>query len=229
MEDFQYILDCAKKLGHTVEILSPIKSGKEASVFSALLDGRLVAVKIYTNPKERAFQNSDAYLAGKFYQRASEARAIGKGNAFGRRLKQDSWITREFFLLQKLHTAGAVIPEPILQIENALFMELLGDEEIVAGRLIDTILSEGEAALAFQTVLKSTKIFWDLGIVHGDLSPYNILWWKSRPYIIDFPQSIDARTHPDARAFLERDLKNIVKYFRKFITIDFEEVFSRFL
>ncbi len=229
MEEFQIILDCAKKLGHTVEILSSIKSGKEASVFSALLDGRLVAVKIYTNPEERAFQNSNPYLAGKFYKRASEERAVGKGNTFGRRLKQDSWITREFFMLQKLHKAGAVIPEPILHIENALFLELLGDDEVIANRLIDTVLSGEEAVLAFQSVLKSTKIFWDLGIVHGDLSPYNILWWKSQPYIIDFPQAIDVRTHPDARVFLERDLKNIVKYFRKFITVDFEEVLSRFL
>lgn len=229
MENFQKLLDCAKKLGHTVEILSSIKSGKEASVFSAVLDGRLVAMKAYTNPEERAFQGTDMYLEGKFYKHASEERAMRKKNAFGRRMQQENWMKREFFVLQKLYNAGAVIPEPFLQVENALFMELLGDDETIADRLIDTVLSEGEAVLAFQSVLKSTKIFWDLGIVHGDLSPYNILWWKSQPYIIDFPQSIDARTHPDARAFFERDLKNIVKYFRKFITIDFEEVLSRFL
>ncbi len=107
-------------------------------------------------------------------------------------------------------------------------MELLGDKNTVAPRLCDIELEKSEAQRAFDSVLKSVKTLWDFGIVHADLSKFNILWWKSCPYIIDFPQSIDRRMHPNPREILDRDLGNIVKYFGKYIDIDLEEIKSRF-
>lgn len=228
MEDFEILFNRAKELGHTVEMFAPIKSGKEASVFRALFDGDLVAMKVYKNPEERSFQHSDAYLAGKFYKSASERRAVAKRNAFGRKLKQENWIKREFSLLQKLDFAGAKIPRPIFQFDNVILMELLGDNEVVAKRLIDVDLKDQDVGSIFSSIIESMKIFWDFGIVHGDLSPYNILWWKSTPYVIDFPQAIDARTHPDVKAFLDRDLRNVIQYFSKYLEIDSEEVANRF-
>lgn len=228
MKDLKQILDHANALGHTVEVVSHIKSGKEASVYRALLDGKMVAMKAYKDPTERSFRNNDEYLAGKFYKRSSERKAVAKKNKFGRTLKQDNWIKREFFMLQKLYEAGASIPKPILQVEDAIFMELLGDADGVAPRLIDLELSSREAKRAYQSVIKSMVIFWELGIVHGDLSAYNILWWKSKPFIIDFPQSIDARLHPAARGILERDLKNVSTYFGRYLKIDLADVESKF-
>ncbi|MEK7632267.1 MAG: RIO1 family regulatory kinase/ATPase [Patescibacteria group bacterium] len=228
MENLDALIEQTNALGHKLEILSHIKSGKEASVFRALFDERLVAMKVYKNPDERSFQADDSYLAGKFYKSASARKAVAKKNTFGRKLKHENWIKREFFMLQKLYKAGATIPEPILQIDRAIFMELLGDEKNVAPRLVDVELSPKDAVTAFKDVVESMKIFWNLGIVHADLSAYNILWWKSKPYIIDFPQSIDARTHPEARGMLHRDLKNVSKYFDKYRPIDPQRLEAEF-
>ena len=220
MEDLDVIIDQANALGHKLEIISHIKSGKEASVFRVLFDGKLVAMKVYKDPDERSCQNVDAYLAGKFYKSLSARKAVIKKNKFGKKLKQENWIKREFFMLRKFYESGAVIPKPMLQIDKAILMELLGDVKIVAPQLIDVELKKKEAVSAFHSIVESIRIFWNHGIIHADLSPYNILWWKSKPYIIDFPQSVDARTHPGARAMLERDLKNVSKYFSKYFVID---------
>lgn len=228
MQNFDHIIEQAQKVGHKIEIGSNIKSGKEATVYRARLDGRSVAVKIYKNPQERSFRNTGAYLLGKYYRRASERKAIAKKNKFARKLKHENWVKREFFMLQKLFKNGANIPEPILQIDDAIFMELLGDENSVAPRLCDIELEKSEAEKAFSSVIKSMETFWNFGIVHADLSEFNILWWKSKPYIIDFPQSVDKRMHPNPREILDRDIKNVVKYFSKYFDINLEEIRSKF-
>ncbi len=165
---------------------------------------------------------------GKYYRRPSHRRAIAKNSAFAKKLKHENWVTREFFMLQTLFDRGASIPKPMLQIDDAIVMELLGDKTTVAPRLCDMELKKSEAEKAFHSVLENIEIFWDFGIVHADLSEFNILWWKSNPYIIDFPQSIDRRTHPNPREVLDRDLKNVVKYFSTYMHIDSETIKSRF-
>lgn len=214
--ELSQIIDQVNKLGHKIEMLSNIKSGKEATVYRVMLDDKLVAMKVYKNPEEINFKNSKEYLAGKFYKKPSERRAVEKNNKFAKKLIHKNWVKREFFMLEKLFNNGALIPKPILQVENAIFMELLGDINTVAPRLCDIKLSKEEAEKAFDLIINNIKIFWDLGIVHADLSEYNILWWKDNPYIIDFPQSIDVRTHPNSKEIFDRDLKNITKYFSKY-------------
>ena len=228
MQNFEHIIEQAQKLGHKIEIGSNIKSGKEATVYRARLDNNLVAVKVYKKPEERNFKNTGAYLLGKYYRKASERKAVAKNNKFARKLKHENWVRREFFMLQKLFESGANIPQPILQIDDAIFMELLGDETIVAPRLCDIELDKIEAEKTFNFVIKSMEMFWDFGIIHADLSEFNILWWKSKPYIIDFPQSVDRRMHPNPKEILDRDIKNIVKYFSKYIDIDLEEIRKKF-
>lgn len=215
-DGFNNIIEQVRKLGHEIEIISNIKSGKEATVYRALLDDQLVAMKVYKNPEEINFKNTDEYLEGKFYKKLSERKAIAKNNKFAKKLRHKNWIKREFFMLEKLFNNGAMIPKPILEVENAIFMELLGDEHIVAPRLCDVVLTSDEAKKSLDLILKNIKLFWDLGIVHADLSEYNILWWNNNSYIIDFPQSIDVRTHPNSKEFFDRDLKNITKYFSKY-------------
>lgn len=228
MNNTDHVIEQAIKLNHKVEVISNIKSGKEATVYRVMLDGHLVAMKVYKKPEERNFKNTGAYLMGKFYRRPSQRRAVAKNNKFAKKLKHENWVKREFFMLQKLFDSGANIPKPILQIDDAIFMELLGDKNIVAPRLCDIELEKSEAKKAFDSVLKSVETFWDFGIVHADLSEFNILWWKSKPYIIDFPQSIDRRTHPNPKEILDRDLVNIVKYFGKYVAIDLSEVKGKF-
>ena len=223
------IREKAIHLGHTLEIKEPIKSGKEATVYRANLDGSLVAMKLYKHPEERTFRNTDVYLLGKFYKKTSEHKAIKKKNTFGKKLLHANWIRREYFMLEKLFLLDASIPKPLLHIESAIFMELLGDETEVAPRLCDVKLSAEDAKHAFDTVLESMRIFWEFGIVHGDLSEYNILFWKKKPYIIDFPQSINRKEHPNAEEILIRDIRNVVRYFRKYGEREEENIIESFL
>ena len=210
------IVEQVNKLGHKIEVLSNIKSGKEATVYRVMLDSQLMAMKVYKNPEERSFKNTGSYLLGKYYKKPSERRAVAKNNSFAKKLIHKNWVKREFFMLEKLFNNGAMIPKPILQVENAIFMELLGDEHTVAPRLCDIRLSNEEAKRAQDLILKNIELFWNSGIVHADLSEYNILWWKNNPYIIDFPQSVDVRTHPNSKEIFNRDLKTIMKYFSRY-------------
>lgn len=228
MQNLEHIIEQAQKLGHKIEIVSNIKSGKEATVYRVRLDDNMVAVKIYKKPEERNFKNTGAYLLGKYYRRVSERKAVAKNNKFARKMKHENWVRREFFMLQKLFESGANIPQPILQIDDGIFMELLGNETIVAPRLCDIKLDKIEAEKAFDSVIKSIERFWNFGIIHADLSEFNILWWKSKPYIIDFPQSVDRRMHPNPKEILDRDIKNVIKYFNKYIDIDLEEIRKKF-
>ncbi|MFH1089722.1 MAG: RIO1 family regulatory kinase/ATPase [Candidatus Uhrbacteria bacterium] len=228
-DGLKIIFDQVKKLGQEIEISSVIKSGKEATVYRVFLNGEIVAMKVYKNPEERDFKNTGRYLEGKNYLRLSHRKAVAKGNRFSKKLKYENWVKREFFLLEKLYQLGAKIPKPILQVENAIFMELLGDTENVAPRLCDVELTSKEAEKAFRSIIETVLIFWNFGIVHADLSEYNILWWNKEAYIIDFPQAVDKRTHPNPSELLERDLKNITRFFGKFIEVDFDEVRNKFV
>lgn len=223
-EEIRNIFEEAARLGHKIEMVSNVKSGKEATVYRVLLDGELVAMKLYKKPEERMFKNTGQYLIGKYYKHPSHRKAVAKGNKFSKKLTHDNWVKREFFILEKLHSLGARIPKPILHVGDAIFMEFLGSHETAAPRLCDIDLTEYEAKRAFQKIIETMAIFWNFGIVHADLSEYNILWWKDEPYIIDFPQAIDKRTHPDAQRILNRDMQNITKFFGKFMQVNTDEM-----
>ncbi len=218
------IFNKAKRFNHQIELVSNVKSGKEATVYRVLLDNKLAAMKLYKNPEARSFTNTGLYLMGKYYKNPSHKKALAKNNKFAKKLKFENWVKREFVLLEKLYSLGAKIPKPILQIDNAIFMEFLGSNEIVAPKIRDVALKIDEAEKAFTAIIKTMVIFWNFGIVHADLSEYNILWWNNEPYVIDFPQSIDKRTHPNAEDLLNRDLQNITKFFSQYVKVDVDEI-----
>ncbi|QQR93196.1 hypothetical protein IPJ91_01910 [bacterium] len=223
-DEVQKIIEEVNRLNHKIEMVSNVKSGKEATVYKVLLDDKLVAMKVYKKPEERSFKNTGQYLMGKYYKKPSERKAVAKGNKFAKKLKHQNWIRREYFMLEKLYEHGAKIPKPILHIEDAIFMELLGNQDFVAPRLCDVILTKDEAESAYKKVLDTMIVFWNFGIVHADLSEYNILWWNNEPYIIDFPQALDKKTNPNVNEVLDRDLRNITNFFGKFIKTDFDEI-----
>lgn len=227
-DEIQKIVEEANRLNHKIEMVSNVKSGKEAIVYKVLLDGEFVAMKVYKKPEERSFKNTGQYLIGKYYKNPSHRKAVAKGNKFAKRLKHQNWVKREYFMLEKLYELGAKIPKPVLHVDDAIFMEFLGNEDSVAPRLCDVDLTANEAKNAFIKIIDTMIMFWNFGIVHADLSEYNILWWNNEPYIIDFPQALDKRTNPNADEILDRDLRNIAKFFGKFIEIDFDEIKKAF-
>jgi RIO kinase 1 len=227
-DEIQKIIDEVNRLNHKIEMVSNVKSGKEATVYKVLLDDKLVAMKVYKKPEERSFKNTEQYLMGKYYKKPSERKAVAKGNKFAKKLKHQNWVRREYFMLEKLYELGAKIPKPVLHVENAIFMEFLGNQDFVAPRLYDVSLAKNEAENAYKKVLDTMIVFWNFGIVHADLSEYNILWWNNEPYIIDFPQALDKKANPNADEILDRDLRNITKFFGKFIKTDFDEIKKAF-
>jgi len=226
--DIQNVVQEATSTGHVLEVVEQIRSGKEATVYRVMFDGTMLAMKVYTDPERRDFNNADAYLQNKFYKTRSHTRAVAKGGKFGKKLRHENWIKREFFLLENVFGLGASIPEPVAHIGSAILMEFIGDEQAAAPPMSEVHLNEKQAQSAFDKIVKSMKIFWDAGIVHADLSAYNVLWWKNQPVIIDFPQSIDRRTHPDSLSLLERDVMNVAKYFQKYFDVDCYELMKKF-
>jgi RIO kinase 1 len=203
-----------------------VKTGKEASVYRANLDGEPIALKVYTPLEERSFRNSSRYLAGAYYRSASERRAAAKGNGFGRNAAHIRWVAREFYLLSKARKFNLPVPEPLLLLSSAVCMRYLGEADVAAPRLHEVELSLVEARACSDALMSAIATMWrDMGIAHGDLSPYNILWWQEQAWIIDFPQAADRRTHPEARAMLERDVANVVRYFERYFLIDTQEFF----
>lgn len=206
-----------------LKIIRDIKSGKEATVVLIQVGNELRCLKIY-NRLSMATKGENIYLAGKHFRRSSEKRATEKGNKFGKDLLKKLWIKREFYLLSKLFKAGVTVPKVFDYNQNSMMMEYFGDSSTPAPLIKDVALTKEQATVALDQLTSSIKTFYQRGIVHGDLSEFNILWWQDKPYIIDFPQAIDIRTNPNYMTLLERDIANVVKFFEKWFLIDEEKV-----
>lgn len=205
-----------------------VKSGKEATVFVVDFQKKLLALKVYIDPNKRSFQNNLSYIEGKYFRKPSEKRAVLNRSKTGRQMLHQSWIRREFFLLKKLHTAGANVPKVYEWTNKSILMEFVGNE-YVAPRLIDVELTPSQAKKSFELILKDVELMLECGIVHSDLSSYNILWWDEKPWIIDLPQAVDIRQNPNKNELLIRDLDNLITYFSKFMKINKEEIYQRFI
>jgi len=208
--------------GHLSEILHVIEGGKEGIVYlcrgGPLSGAELVAAKVYHPLHRRHFRNDAAYqdnrLRGPKVRR--EKLAMSKKTSFGRSVQYGTWLSGEFETLAMLHRAGADVPFPIALGEGAVLMEYIGDEHRPAPRLAQTELTPDEARLLFERILRNVALWLDLDRIHGDLSPYNILYWNGAITVIDFPQAIDSRFNQNARELLQRDLANLCRYFERY-------------
>ncbi len=204
-----------------------IRSGKEATVYRVQHNGTSLALKVYEHTDQRGFQRAEKYLEGKFVKGGSVQRSIVRGNSFAKEFLHTSWIKREFDVLKNLNKHGAAIPAVLEWTPSSILMEFIGDEE-PAPRLIDMKIDEEKAQAAFDAIIGSIQLFLKVGIVHSDLSAYNILWWKEKPCIIDFPQAVDIRENPHVNELLKRDIDNVVSYFKKYIQIDVAGLYQKF-
>jgi RIO kinase 1 len=142
-------------------------------------------------------------------------RAIAKRTNFGRRLREGMWAGREFVTLRRLWEAGASVPYPVEAADHAFLMQYVGTIGAAAPRLSDLRLERDAAAAIFERLIDELHVFVQEGIVHGDLSAYNVLVQHARPWIIDLPQAVDLFEHPHGRHLFARDVANICRHFER--------------
>ena len=192
------------------EVLRPLKSGKEASVYVVRSGGEILCAKVYKDLAQRSFQARVQYQEGRKYRGSRQARAIGKATKFGRREQEAEWKNAEVDALYRLAAAGVRVPRPRGYFHGVLLMELVTDElGHSAPRLGEVELSAEQAQLFHGELIRDVVRMLCQGLIHGDLSEYNVLVAQSGPVIIDFPQVVSAAGNNAARAMLLRDVHNL--------------------
>jgi RIO kinase 1 len=212
----QFILD--RFAGFTAEVLGKISDGKEATVYlcRALPEAQwpFFAAKIYRARKFRAFRNERAYASERVIRDRRMRKAVEQRSHAGNVAGQILWVDHEWRTLQLLFDAGVSVPAPIVHGDSGILMEYLGSADAPSPRLIDVRLSDEALRAAWQALLMDLDRMLGVGIIHGDLSPYNALWDGERPRIIDLPQALSVN-RADARRYFERDVTNLAKYFQR--------------
>ncbi len=221
LEIDESLLDAFIGDGSITDVLYVVRSGKEATVYccrgSAEYGGGLVAAKVYRPLERRNFRNDAIYQTGRDAVLSSRTRrALAKKSRHGREVQYGTWINAEFQTIRMLHEAGADVPEVFSQSNGAILMEYFGDEEAAAPMLIRVALPREEADKFLRRIIDNMTLWLGNHLVHGDLSPYNLLCWQGRIVAIDFPQAVDARVNPRARSLLNRDLENVCGHFEKY-------------
>ena len=207
--------------GYLDGIEGELKSGKEATVYLGRTRVGLAAVKVYRDLAVRSFKNDGRYRAGRFIGDARIERAIANRSAAGRRAQGRMWAAHEYDMLWRLRAAGVPVPEPLVgpdasdigQAGEVVLMRFVGDEEGPAPRLSDVALDPDDALRVFDDAVLALAAIWREGVVHGDYSTYNLLWWQGGIVVIDLPQAVEA-AHREARALLERDVASLCASFR---------------
>jgi len=197
---------------------SRLMSGKEATVYIVERDGLFGAAKVYKPRDERTFKKTSSYVEGRNQTRNSrDRRAIHKKTAYGRGLSEDGWQGMEFQALRSAFDAGVRVPEPFNLYENILLMELVVDAQgAPAPRMADVHPTADEATQLHLQVFLQVKALLSVGLIHGDLSAYNVLMAAAGPTLIDMPQAVNVAGNNNARQILRRDLQNVTQYLARF-------------
>lgn len=199
------------------EVLRQLMSGKEATVYVVRCSDDVRCAKVYKEADKRSFRQSVDYTEGRRVKNSRQARAMQKGSKYGRQAQEEAWQSAEVDALFRLDAAGVRVPKPYNFYEGVLLMELVTDANgSAAPRLNDVEFTETEALMHHQTLLREVVRMLSAGIVHGDLSEFNILLGSEGPVIIDLPQAVDAAGNNHASSMLERDVENLRNYFGRF-------------
>ncbi len=192
------------------EVLRPLKSGKEASVYTVRAGDEVLCAKVYKDMAQRSFQARVQYQEGRKVRGSRQARAIGKASKYGRREQETAWKNTEVEVLYQLAAAGLRVPRPRGHYHGVLLMELVTDADGGnAPRLAEVELSRDDALACHAMLVRDVVRMLCLGLIHGDLSEYNVLIAPDGPVLIDFPQVVSAAGNNAARAMLLRDVHNI--------------------
>ncbi len=192
------------------EVMRPLKSGKEASVYVVRAGDDVLCAKVYKDMAQRSFQARVQYQEGRKVRGSRQSRAIGKASKFGRREQETAWKNTEVDALYQLSEAGVRVPQPHGFHHGVLLMELVTDADgFSAPRLGDVELTPEQARQFHDVLIRDVVRMLALGLIHGDLSEYNVLVDADGPVLIDFPQVVSASGNNAARAMLLRDVHNL--------------------
>jgi len=221
------------------DVLSVVKGGKEASVYLCQAHESTkkawLAAKVYRPRMFRNLRNDGMYREGRAAIDASgkevnakdwrALKAMNTGNQRGQAMSHTSWLMYENKTLRDLYEAGAAVPEPHGVSENAILMDYIGDEYGPAPTLSEVSISPEEVEPLFKEVMRNINIMLQHGIIHGDLSAYNILYWDGKIVLIDFPQVVNIQNNRHARKILARDIERVCEYFQNLgLQVDEKEV-----
>ena len=199
------------------EVMRQLMSGKEATVYVVRCGDDIRCAKVYKEATQRSFHQAVAYQEGRRVKNSRQARAMEKGTRYGRKMAEEVWQNAEVDALYRLAAAGVRVPTPYICFEGVLLMELVTDAGgNAAPRLNDVDFSHEQALKFHAMLLQQVVLMLCAGVIHGDLSEYNILVDAHGPVIIDLPQAIDAAGSSVAAAMLERDVCNLANFFGTF-------------
>ena len=196
------------------EVIRPLMSGKEADVFIVRCGTEMRCAKIYKEADKRGFKQATQYQEGRKVRNSRRARAMDKGSRFGRKEQEQVWQNTEVDALFRLARVGVRVPKPYGCFDGVLLMELICDEQgLEAPRLNDVAMSTAQAIEDHKLMMRYVVRMLCEGLVHGDLSEFNVLVDDYGPVIIDLPQVINAAANNNAERFLTRDINKITTYY----------------
>lgn len=198
-------------------VIRQLMSGKEATVYVVRCGDEIRCAKVYKEASQRSFRQAASYQEGRKVRNSRQARAMEKGTRYGRKMQEEVWQNAEVDALYRLAAAGVRVPRPHICLEGVLLMDLVTDADgNVAPRLNDVALTEELALRYHAMLLQQVVLMLCAGVIHGDLSEYNILVDADGPVIIDLPQAVDAAGNMQAEAMLMRDVDNLKTFFSRF-------------
>lgn len=198
-------------------VVRQLMSGKEATVFVVICGDDIRCAKVYKEANQRSFRQAVDYTENRRTKNSRQARAMAKGSKFGRQMQEEAWQSAEVDALYRLARAGVRVPTPYNFFEGVLLMELVTDADgNAAPRLNDVSFTEDEALAHHRSLIQEVVRMLCAGVIHGDLSEFNILVAADGPVIIDLPQAVDAAGNNHAQTMLTRDVNNLRTYFGQF-------------
>ena len=203
--------------GMVDEVVAQLMSGKEAQVYVVRAGGELRCAKVFKEAKQRSFKQAVQYQEGRKVRNSRQGRAMAKKTRYGQKEQEQAWLNAEVDALYRLAAAEVRVPKPFGFVDGVLLMEMITDAEgFAAPRLDDVTLTAEQARVYYAKVIGDVVRMLCAGLIHGDLSEFNVLLAPDGPVIIDLPQAVDAASNNSAEMMLERDVNNMRAYFGRY-------------